>query len=747
MFATHLTPNDHLRRLGAALWETTGGDPQFVVRRGALGPRYLMVELEALERPLDAAVYLRDGAHFSEARRIDLPERRRVLLAVSLNQAAGTDRIRIDPAETDETRFRLRTARFRTARGLLGAVRARLTACPDVIAEIVGPDPGLRGRLPRARVPAIGRPSEPGHIRQIWEMARIEAALEPLAPPKGVEISFVVPVYNARAAWLSDLLQSVLGQGPGVELVLVDDGSRSAETAHWLAAHDGTRGVRVLRLGGNRGVAAATNAGILAARGTWIGLLDHDDALAPHAVDRIRRALSAHPDARFLYTDEVIADADLRPVSAFWKPAFDPVLLSGVNYVNHLSLYRRERLIRLGGLAEDVEGSQDYDLVLRYTLGLTAGEVLHLPYPAYLWRQLATSLSHSRRDQATDAARRALARHFEPLAGPPKVEPAAVPDLHRVRFPRFRRPFVSVVIPNRNSYPLIARVLSDLRSRTDYGRLEIVVVDNGSTDPRVHALYAEHAARPGFRAEIRPEPFNFARMINRGATLARGEAILLLNNDVSVREPGWLDEMVDCLAYPDTGVVGARLLFPDGSLQHAGVMLGLGGLAGHWYYRASPEEPGPMGRLQLRNSLSVVTGACMLVTRDCWQAIGGMDADAFAVAYNDVDFCARARHAGYGVIWTPFATLVHHESASRGSDRTGEKARRFEREKAALAARHGTGEFCDPAFSPWYSRFQSRPRLTLPDRLPGPRSFHANLVPKAEAAKTTDGLRQMPRSA
>ena len=201
----------------------------------------------------------------------------------------------------------------------------------------------------------------------------------------------------------------------------------------------------------------------------------------------------------------------------------------------------------------------------------------------------------------------------------------------------------------------------------------------------------------------------------------KGDAILFLNNDIEVLEPGWLDEMVECLAFSQTGIVGARLLYPDGSLQHAGVIVGLGEAAGHWHIAEPADTPGPMGRLAVRQTIGAVTGACMLVTRACFEALGGFDEVAFPIAYNDVDLCLRARHAGFRTVWTPFATLSHHESVSRGSDAEGENALRFKAEQARLQERHATRTVIDEAYSPFYDRRYSRPHLILPVDLPDAR--------------------------
>jgi GT2 family glycosyltransferase len=276
------------------------------------------------------------------------------------------------------------------------------------------------------------------------------------------------------------------------------------------------------------------------------------------------------------------------------------------------------------------------------------------------------------------------------------------------------------VIPNLDSLRLIERVVADLLGRTNYAPIEIVIVDNGSTDKAVLAFYAS-LDRSIFTVDVVSEPFNFARMCNRGAALSKGDAILFLNNDVEVEDADWLAEMVECLSFDSTGIVGAKLVYPNGRVQHNGVIVGLGGAAGHWYIEAGADEPGPMGRLFVRQTLSAVTGACMLVTRRCFEAVKGFDEERFAVAYNDIDLCLRARAVGFRTVWTPFARLIHHESLTRGSDEHGPRQARFEIEKERLRERHGTTTFVDDAFSPFYDRVASVAIIKIPDALPAPR--------------------------
>ena len=413
------------------------------------------------------------------------------------------------------------------------------------------------------------------------------------------------------------------------------------------------------------------------ARAPFVARLDPGGRLTPYAAQRIAAALAAHPHAEALYTDEAIADSRGRPSAIVLKPAFDPVLLEAFDYFGRLAVYRRERVAALGGF-----GRGDHALARAVAGAAGPGAILHLPYPAYI--------------------------------GAPRAAPITVPKLGP---PPGGWPHVSVVIPSRDAPGLMGAALAGLFEGTDYPDFDLTVIDNGSTDPQTLALYRRYA-EPRLRVEIRPEPFNFSRAVNRGVGLSAGPLVLLLNNDIEVIEPGWLKEMVACLSFPDTGIVGAKLLYPDGTLQHAGVIAGLGGYAGHWHIGRPESEPGPQGRLGARQSLSVVTGACMLVTRACFAALGGFDEQTFPIAYNDVDFCLRAGAAGWRVVWTPLARLVHHESASRGSDETAENRARFARDKAALQSRHATDVCEDRAYNPWASRSDSDPwpmaRTNLP---------------------------------
>jgi O-antigen biosynthesis protein len=706
-----------VREAGAGVYLSDTDDPRFVYRFWVRRPRYMVVLLQGLDGSLDPKIYVDRGNGFDEADAMALQHDGVCIYSISVTMPRRVRRIRIDPC-SGEGRFRY-WAGFAWTEDEKTALLARAQRDNDGQASVY--DIVIDG-APEKREKRKSAKSVAQHYAEVIALARRTVPpVDPDLTKDGPLISFVVPVYDTPEAYLDDLLSSFRDQPAGsAELILCDDGSTSPRTLAWLDRHQGHPDIRILRER-NRGIALATNSGIEIARGQWVGLVDHDDALSPGAVQLIARTVQDHPDCKFIYTDEVVTDKKLKPVAYHLKPAYDEVLHSGVNYINHLSCYRRDRLLALGGLRPGYDGSQDYDLLLRYLRGLAPGEIKHIPYPAYLWRRTPTTFSARFMDRATKGARKSLTERYTCGEKAPQVDGAITTTLHRLRFDKLPRrwPRVSVVIPNRDSFPLIARLLADLTVKTDYPDLEIIVIDNGTTDPRVVALYAEVKRGPlPFIAEIEPAPFNFSRQVNRGMSLATGELVLLLNNDIEVLEGVWLREMVCCFDYPNTGIVGARLVYPGGRLQHAGVIVGLGGLAGHWFCGQRQSQPGPMARLHVRQSLTAVTGACMLISRECLKAVGDFDEKDFGVAYNDIDFCLRAVAAGYRVVWTPFATLVHYESASRGSDESEANRDRFARDKEMLRQRHGTGSYEDRAFSPWYNRDYSDLRPALLAELP-----------------------------
>jgi O-antigen biosynthesis protein len=706
-----------LTRIGQSEYQASNSDPQFIYRFWFRRPSRILIFLQSLDGDsLDPKIYLDRGNGFDESTAVSLRHDGACLYSVSIAPPRRITRLRVDPCSCEgRLRYWAKFAWKDTESKLLEETSnvAKGISAYDIVLD------GSREKRARQK-PAK---HVAAHFDSVVRLAQL--TLPPIDAETSRDlpfISFVVPVYNSVVSHLDDLLRSFRAQPPGaVELILCDDGSTSPQTLSWLSQQKNVPFVRMVRKEANSGIAAATNSGIALARGEWISFVDHDDALTPGVVQLLIETVREHPRCKFIYTDEVVTDENLKPVLYFFKPAFDEVLLSGVNYVNHLSCYRRDRLLAIGGMREGYDGSQDYDLLLRYLRDLLPEEIKHLPYPGYRWRRSGQTFSVQFLDVATANARKALAERYQGDGETPIVDEAIAKSLHRVRFDKMQKnwPRVSVVIPNQNSFALISRVLSDLTSKTDYADLEVFVIDNGTTDTRVLDLYDKRkSGKIPFKCVIESTPFNFSHQINKGIALATGELILLLNNDIEVTEKEWLREMVSCFDYPRTGIVGARLLYPNRRIQHAGVIVGLGGLAGHWFSGQRETYPGPMARLHVRQTFSAVTGACMLVSRPCLAKVGQFDEQEFAVAYNDIDFCLRAVSEGFRVVWTPFATLIHHESASRGSDETAANRNRFKLEKDNLRQRHGTGTFDDRAFSPWYTRDRPEPAALLLDQIP-----------------------------
>lgn len=707
------------------VWESIGDDPAFFINFPWYRDRYILISLEAMIEEIDPKIYINTGAGFNELNSIAFPSGKAFLITADIGRFGSISSFRLDPASYD-TRFRFKAQSFSSARARDSCLEKVSTANPSYQTVALGKIPRFWKTIPGIFIGNRRRCRVERYAEANYRLAS-ETLKTPSTGVSDVWVSIVVPVYNALPRYLDDLLRSFENQNDkNAELILSDDGSTSPETQLWYERQKHRSNVTMIRDSRNLGIAAATNAGLRAAKGTWAAFLDHDDVIAPYALKIIKLALEKNPTAYFLYTDELIVDDNLRIKGAFLKPAYDPILLDGVNYINHFSVYRRSRLEKIDYVREGFDGSQDYDLLLRYLDGVPQEHILHLPYPAYWWRRNGKTFSHTFIDKATANARRALDERFARIGQQVHVGPALAETLHKVSFspPPSGWPKISVIIPNKNSFALISQILGDIFQKTDYPDVEVLVIDNGTRDKDVIALYERYASEhSNFFFHISDEEFNFSRAINKGMQFATGEHFLLLNNDIQVIEPGWLKEMVSCLAYEKTGIVGAKLLYPNNRIQHVGVIAGFGGLAGHWYLNKPANYGGPMNRLHVRNSMTCVTGALMLISGDCAKSVGAWDEENFVIAYNDVDYCLRAYKAGFRIIWTPFACLYHHESASRGSDMVGEKQVRFEREKNNLRRIHQTADFEDPALNPAYSRNKSVPDLVDPTAMAVARAF------------------------
>ncbi len=512
-------------------------------------------------------------------------------------------------------------------------------------------------------------------------------------PPR---FSVIMPVYETAERWLARAIESVRAQlYPHWELCIADDASKEPHVRRLLekAASEDPR-IKVVFRERNGHIAAASNSALALASGDFLVLLDHDDELTEHALYLLAEEIRAHPEADLIYSDEDKIDERGRLRDPHFKPDWNPDLFFSQNYLAHVCAMRRERVRQVGGFREGFEGSQDYDLYLRVA---EPGRVRHVPFVLYHWRAAegSTAAAASAKIYAQDAARRALEEH---VRAPVALGPFAT--TYRVRWPvPSPPPLVSLLIPTRDGRELLQTCVESLLEKTSYRGFELVIVDNQSSAPDALEYLSNLERRGAARVLRYDQPFNFAAINNFAVREARGDYVGLLNNDLEIIEPGWLEEMLSHAARPGVGAVGARLLYPDRPVQHAGVILGIGGVAGHGHKHLSADAEGYFCRARLTQDFSALTAACLLVRRDTYLAVGGLD-EELAVAFNDIDFCLRLRERGLRNVWTPWATLIHRESKSRGRETTPSKMVRFRREFEEMKRRWGDKLLADPAYNP-----------------------------------------------
>jgi GT2 family glycosyltransferase len=518
-------------------------------------------------------------------------------------------------------------------------------------------------------------------------------------------LSVLMPVYNPRPEFLRAALQSVVDQAyPDWQLCIADDASIDSEVRQLIAEFSEREPrITVVYRDRNGHISAAGNSALALARGEFCALLDHDDLLAPDALYQVVRALNRRPDLDLLHSDEDKVDEAGRFSEPHFKPQWSPDTLLTGKYVCHLLTVRTELLREIGGFREGLEGAQDFDLVLR--IAERTGRVLHIPRVLYHWRKHAQSTAQSieAKPYAVAAGVRAVADALTRRNEPGIVEPQCdAPGSYSVRYELREPGRVGIVIPTRDRADLLEPCLRSVFEKTQYQNFAVHVVDNGSREERTFELFRACAARYGDRFAVRRDDgaFNFSRLINLGVRAVGGPYVLLLNNDVEVIESEWLQAMLEQAQRPSIGCVGARLLFPDGTVQHSGVVLGRGDLPTHVFHAADGDAAGRGNRLRTVANYSAVTGACLLVRRDVFDLVGGLD-ERFAVDFNDIDFCLRVREAGFQNILVPQAELVHHESVSRGDPCANPESRlRHEREIALFRERWPNYMADDPCLSP-----------------------------------------------
>lgn len=491
--------------------------------------------------------------------------------------------------------------------------------------------------------------------------------------PKSREplISVLVPVFKTPMWALERSVGSILRQSfADWELCICDDASDDQELSDFLAqlSRKDSR-IRVTSLRENSGISVATNAALELSRGRYIAFLDHDDELTKDALASVATTIARFPEADFIYSDEDKINASGERFDPLFKPDWSPDLLLSFAYTCHFTVVSRALVKQVGGLRREFDGSQDYDLALRATE--LAQEVVHIPEVLYHWRTLpgsaATDTTASvAKPWAYDAGTRAIADALERRNEPGEVtQDPLYPGRYHVRREVPGHPRVSIIIPFRDEPKLLATCIETMRRDPGYDNFEFVLIDNNSELPETQALLDRLVEDEDVIVARYNKPFNWSGVNNFGVTKATGEVLLFSNNDIEAHHPGWLQAMLGHAMRPEVGIVGAKLVYPDGTIQHAGVVIGLGGIAGHILRGLPGNRPGYNSTSISTRDCSVVTGACLMTRRAIFDQVGGFE-EELAVAFNDVDFCLKVRRQGYLVVYTPLAELIHHESRSRG---------------------------------------------------------------------------------
>ncbi|MES9823902.1 MAG: glycosyltransferase [Candidatus Thiodiazotropha endolucinida] len=524
-------------------------------------------------------------------------------------------------------------------------------------------------------------------------------------------ISIVMPVYNVDEYLLRAALDSVLAQSyENWELCIADDASTRPHIKRVLDEYMRRyKRIKVIYRKENGHISNATNSAFSMASGDYVALMDHDDQLADFALYFVAQEIILNPDAEIVFSDEDKLNNEEVRFDHYFKPDFNPDLMRSHNMICHFGVYKRSLVEKVGGMREGFEGAQDYDLALRCLREIDPRkQVRHIPWILYHWRAIpeSTASGGEAKSYAMDAALRAVKDDLEIRGLKADVtESEYIDGMIRVKYQLpDSQPLVSIIIPTRNGEKLLRQCIESIRERSDYKNIEFIIVDNQSDDQATLAYLTELDNQDDTKVLHYDHPFNFSAINNFAVEHASGELLCFMNDDIEVISPGWLGEMVSHGVRPEIGAVGARLWYPDDRLQHGGVVLGLGGVAGHAMKYSSKDNKGYMGRSVLIQNYTAVTAACLLLRREVFDAVCGFDSEALAVAFNDVDLCIRIYQAGFYNLWTPYAELYHHESASRGAEDTPEKQLRFSGEAEYMLEKYGPLLQRDPAYNPNLTR-------------------------------------------
>lgn len=522
------------------------------------------------------------------------------------------------------------------------------------------------------------------------------------------KISIITPVYNVDRIWLEKAITSVINQVyENWELCLVDDASTKPHIRETLEKYQKKDGrIKVKYLNENQGISGASNEALTLATGEFAGFLDHDDELSVNALFEVIKLLNEHPDADMIYSDEDHIDAKGRLIEPYFKPDWSSDLFLSSMYTCHFGVYRSQLIKEIAGFRKGFEGSQDYDLILRVTE--KTERIYHIPKILYHWRKTpgSTATRYQSKSYADTNAIKSLQDALKRRNIKGEVLPGKFPGLFKVRTEIVGNPKVSIIIPTKNHVETLKKCIESIRKKTYYENYEIIIVDNNSKDSHARDYLELVSKTDGVRVLRYENPFNFSAINNYASRHSDSEYLLFLNDDTEVISPEWLSAMLEHAQRGEVGAVGCKLLYPDNTIQHAGIILGIRGekgvpgVAGHSHKRLPNHAHGYFNMPHVIQNLSAVTAACMMIRKEVFNEVGGFN-EILALAFNDVDLCLKIREKGYMIVYTPYAELYHNESLSRGYENTPEKIKRFSgefrymREKWGLVIDKG-----DPYYNP-----------------------------------------------
>ncbi len=524
-------------------------------------------------------------------------------------------------------------------------------------------------------------------IEQYEDSTATELALLDYTPT----ISIIMPTYNTPKRYLEEAIGSVLAQSyTHWELCIADDASSDPEIHNTLQTiEQKDPRIKVTYRDHNGHISEASNSALALATGEYVAFLDHDDMLSPHALYEMAKKLNANPALKFLYSDEDKIDEAGNRYAPHFKSGWNYEMFLSHNYICHFTMIQRELIAKVGGFRKGYEGSQDYDLFLRVIKHLDSDEIDRVDKILYHWRAIkgSTALADSEKSYAHEAGKKALQEYIESQGIQANVQDGLLPNTYKVTYTLTEKPLVSLLIPTRDGYEMLHKCIESILEKTTYPNYEIIILDNETTCPKTLQYFEKISQYPQVTILEYHYPFNYAAINNFGVRHTKGEIIGLINNDIEIISTGWLEEMVSYAVQKGVGAVGAKLYYDNETIQHAGVVLGIGGVAGHSHKHFQKDANGYFSRLKIVQNYAAVTGACLLVRKSLYEEVGGLDEVHLKVAFNDVDFCLKLLEKGYRNVWTPYAQAYHHESVSRGAEDTPEKVKRFNAEVSYMKQR------------------------------------------------------------